>query len=77
MYHGTTSGIYGGHLKVGKSTTYEYDNLESNKTHYFSVTAVDTAGNESTPSLEVSKVITGPEQLAEAAKPTGGGTAVG
>ena len=58
IYHGTTSGIYGISQTVGKTPTYQYTNLESNKTHYFTVTAYDTSGNESLPSSEVSKTIT-------------------
>ncbi|MDH5428271.1 MAG: hypothetical protein OEY57_08885, partial [Nitrospirota bacterium] len=48
----------GASLNVGKTTSYQYGNLESNKTHYFSVTAYDTSGNESSPSPEVAKSIT-------------------
>ena len=59
VYHGTTSGNYGSSRNVGKTTTYEYTNLESNKTHYFSLTAYDTSGNESSPSSEVFKYIQG------------------
>jgi hypothetical protein len=59
-YHGTTSGNYGSPQNAGTTPTYQYDNLESNKTHYFSVTAYDTSGNESFPSLEESKAIPGP-----------------
>jgi hypothetical protein len=35
IYHGTAPGIYGVPQTVGKTTTYQYANLESNKTHYF------------------------------------------
>lgn len=55
VHHGTASGNYPNSQNVGKTTSYQYANLESNKTHYFSVTAYDTSGNESTPSQEVSK----------------------
>ena len=57
VYRGTTSGVYGGPQNAGTTTTYQYDNLESNKTHYFSVTAYDTSGNESPPGLEVFKTV--------------------
>jgi hypothetical protein len=57
IYHGTTPGIYGIPQTVGKTTTYQYANLESNKTHYFTVTAYDASGNESLPSSEVNKYI--------------------
>ena len=63
VYHGTTSGNYGSPQNAGKTTSYQYTNLESNKTHYFSVTAYDTSGNESSPSPEVSKAIAGPDSL--------------
>ena len=59
IYHGTTSGIYGIPQTVGKTTTYQYANLESTKTHYFTLTAYDASGNESLPSPEVSKYIAG------------------
>ena len=58
VYHGTVSGNYGSPQNLGKTTSYQYVDLESNKTHYFSVTAYDTSGNESSPSPEVSKSIT-------------------
>jgi len=57
VYHGTTSGNYGSPHNAGKTTSYQYTNLESNKSHYFSVTAYDTAGNESPPGLEVFKTV--------------------
>jgi len=60
VYHGIVSGNYGSSQDVGKTTSYQYVNLESNKTHYFSVTAYDASGNESLPSPEVSKSITAP-----------------
>ncbi len=59
VYHGTNSGVYGSSQSVGNSTSYQFVNLEGNKTHYFTVTAYDTSGNESSPASEVSKVITG------------------
>ncbi|MDH3771188.1 MAG: fibronectin type III domain-containing protein, partial [Nitrospirota bacterium] len=57
VYHGTTSGIYGSPQNAGTTPTYQYENLESNKTHYFSVTAYDSSGNESNPSPEVNTFI--------------------
>jgi hypothetical protein len=65
VYRGTTSGVYGGPQNAGTTTTYQYDNLESNKTHYFSITAYDRSGNESPPSLEVSKAIPGQSSVTE------------
>ena len=61
VYHGTSPGNYGSPANVGKTNTYQKPNLESNKTHYFSVTAYDSSGNESTPSPEVSTFIQAPD----------------
>ena len=55
VYHGTTSGNYGIPQNTGMTPSYQYTDLEPNKTHYFSVTAYDTSGNESPPSSEISK----------------------
>ncbi len=57
VYHGTTSGNYGSPANAGKTNTYQYPNLESDKTHYFSITAYDSSGNESAPSPEVSSFV--------------------
>ena len=66
VYHGTNPGVYGSPLKVSKTAiTAPYSNLESNKTHYFSVTAYDKFGNESSPSLEVSTFIPGQISVTE------------
>jgi len=54
-YHGTVQGSYGPSQNVGMTTTYQYTNLESDKPHFFSVTAYDTSGNVSSLSLEVFK----------------------
>jgi len=54
VYHGTESGIYGNPQPVGNNTTYQYTNLEPNKTHFFALTAYDALGNESPPTPEVS-----------------------
>lgn len=59
VYHGINPGEYGGSLSVGNTTSYQFVNLEGNKTHYFTVTAYDTSGNESSPASEVAKTITG------------------
>ncbi len=73
VYHGTSPGVYGVSLNVGKNTSYQYANLESNKTHYFSVTAYDTSGNESSPAPEVSKTITEPTKTVLSVSLTGNG----
>ena len=66
VYHGTTPGIYGSPLGVSKTTTTApYSSLESNKSHYFTVTAYDEFGNESSPSSEVSTFIPGQDSNTE------------
>lgn len=57
VYVGTQSGIYGQPLSVGNVTAYQLTNLTMNTTYFVSITAVDTAGNESLHSAEVSKSI--------------------
>lgn len=57
VYMGTQSGVYGTSIAVGNITTYQITNLPPNTTYFFSVTSLDTAGNESVPSSEVSKSI--------------------
>ncbi|MEO8328250.1 MAG: fibronectin type III domain-containing protein, partial [Nitrospirota bacterium] len=57
IYRGTNPGVYGLPTTVGKITTYQYTNLLTDKTHYFTMTAFDASGNESLPSPEVSKYI--------------------
>jgi hypothetical protein len=58
IYRGTNPGVYGVPTTVGKITTYQYANLLTDKTHYFTITAFDASGNESLPSPEVKKYIT-------------------
>ncbi len=57
VYIGTQSGLYGTSIAVGNVTTHQVTNLQANTTYFFSVTALDTAGNESVHSSEVSKSI--------------------
>ena len=57
VYLGTASGVYNPPTTVGNLTTYQMLNLTTGQTYYFSVTAVDTSGNESSHSNEVSKSI--------------------
>ncbi|USF86791.1 Ig-like domain-containing protein [Candidatus Endoriftia persephone] len=52
IYHGTSSGNYGEAIWAGDVTSYDYT-AESLGNHYFSVTAVDTDGNESAYANEV------------------------
>ncbi len=55
VYVGTQSGVYGPPISVGNVTAYQLNNLAMNTTYFVSVTAVDTANNESPHSAEVSK----------------------
>jgi hypothetical protein len=57
VYVGTQSGVYGPPIAVGNVTAYQLNNLAKNTTYFVSITAVDTAGNESLRSAEVSKSI--------------------
>jgi len=55
--HGTSSRSYGMPKFVGIATSCRFNELDEGKTHYFTVTAVDTSENESGYSAEVSKMI--------------------
>lgn len=57
VYVGTQPGIYGAPISAGMTTSYTIGNLIGGKTYYFSVTALDTSGNESAHSTEVAKPI--------------------
>jgi hypothetical protein len=56
VYVGTSSRSYNPPIPIGNLTTYTVTGLQ-NGTYYFTVTAVDTGGNESAYSNEVSQVI--------------------
>ncbi|MFZ5573116.1 MAG: Ig-like domain-containing protein [Thermodesulfobacteriota bacterium] len=58
VYYGTSSGQYQPYIPAGKATSYTVANLQSGTKYYFAVTAVDTAGNESIYSTEVTSTIT-------------------
>ena len=60
VYQGTASRTYSSNANVGNSTNCTISGLETGKTHYFSVTAVDSAGNESGYSNEISYMIPAP-----------------
>ncbi|WP_423213570.1 fibronectin type III domain-containing protein [Rivibacter subsaxonicus] len=61
MYYGATSGAYvqarGAGIAVGNVTQYTVTALQGGRTYYFTVTAVDSAGNESPYSNEATKLI--------------------
>ena len=57
VYMGTQSGVYGAPISIGNTTSYTVGNLTGGRTYYFSLTAVDGAGNESERSAEVSKAV--------------------
>jgi hypothetical protein len=57
VYFGTQSGVYGPPITVGNVTAYQLNNLTMNTTYFVSITAVDTAGNESLHSAEVSRSV--------------------
>lgn len=57
LYQGTTTASYGLPIDVGNVTTHTTASLQAGLTYYFAVTAYDTAGNESSPSAEVSKYV--------------------
>ncbi len=63
MYYGTHSGVYDHYKNVGMTTSYHVTHLEPNKPYYFTVTAYDTSGNESSPSQEISKTLSGTENV--------------
>ncbi len=58
VHYGTSFRTYGTSIDVGKKTTYTVTGLTAG-TYYFAVTAVDTAGNETGFSNEVTKTVTG------------------
>ncbi|MDZ7290148.1 MAG: T9SS type A sorting domain-containing protein [candidate division KSB1 bacterium] len=53
IYYGARSGIYYHRLPIGNQTQYTITGLDSGRTYFFAVTAVDTAGNESVYSKEI------------------------
>ncbi|MBI5588815.1 MAG: PKD domain-containing protein [Deltaproteobacteria bacterium] len=64
VYYGTSTGNYTQTINVGNVMTYQVASLTDGGTYYFSVTAYDTAGNESGYSTEVSKTVAGSDTTA-------------
>jgi hypothetical protein len=65
VYFGSSSRSYGPYISVGNVTRYTVSNLDEGSTYYFCLTSVDTSGNESGYSAEVSKQIS----ISQAAPP--------
>jgi fibronectin type 3 domain-containing protein len=61
VYYGSSSRsylqAYGSGVAVGSGTSFSVTGLAAGKTYYFSVTAVDSAGTESSYSNEASKFV--------------------
>ncbi|MDD5433974.1 MAG: fibronectin type III domain-containing protein, partial [Nitrospira sp.] len=57
VYYGTSPGTYSSSLDVRNITTFDVTDLTENITYFFTVTAYDRAGNESSYSNEVNKTI--------------------
>jgi hypothetical protein len=61
VYYGTASRAYGNPIPVGKVRSYAVNGLVEGRRYYFAVAAVDTSGNESGYSSEVSANATSSE----------------
>ena len=71
LYYGTTSGVYGLPVDVGKVTSYSVTvNPKVTTTYYVTLTAYDMSGNESPKSDEASITVTVADTTPPA-KPTG------
>jgi len=59
VYESTTPGVYGNAIATvpAGASTYTVTGLTMGSTYYFRITAVDSTGNESLPSNEVSKSV--------------------
>ena len=65
VYFGTSSRNYGSPIPTGNVTSYVIDGLVEGRKYYFAITAVDTSGNESGFSSEVSANATSTEPASE------------
>lgn len=68
LHIGSSSRTYSSHIAVGNQTTYKVTSLTSG-TWFFTVTAFDSAGNESDYSNEVSQTITAPNTGGDSTPP--------
>jgi hypothetical protein len=66
VYYGTQSGVYSQRLQVGRPNNYTIRDVAPGKIYFIAVTAVDTAGNESAYSQQVSV------RVSAASEPEGG-----
>lgn len=57
LWHGTSPGNHPDVRNVSTNLNYWWHGLSLGVTHYFAVTAIDQAGNESAKSAEVSKTL--------------------
>ena len=74
VYYGTSSRVYGPPIPVGNVTSYTVSGLEEGMTYYFTVTAVDTSGNESGYSVEITVTIKSIPPTIAITSPTTAGT---
>ncbi len=65
LYYGTASRSYGPPMPTGNTTSYTVDNLVEGQTYYFALTALDTSGNESGYSSEITANATSSEPATE------------
>ncbi|MDJ0889385.1 MAG: FG-GAP-like repeat-containing protein [Desulfobacterales bacterium] len=75
IYYGTSPRSYGNPIPTGKQTTYTVNNLVENETYYFALTALDTSGNESGFSSEISATATNISDSSPPSNPPPGGGA--
>jgi len=77
LRYGTATGVYTSTANLGKVTTHEIQGLDSTKTYYFVLHALDYSGNLSLPSNEASgqpSVIAGPAPTVSSALEVGTGS---
>ena len=70
IYYGTQSRAYSTPIPVGNVTRYTVNDLKDGKKYYFCISAIDTSGNESGFSAEISTTIAA-SQNEDSSDPTG------